>query len=653
MFCSFAILVLETIFFIIFLISYIHHVTLSTTGQYSTNSSEFNSYTKAIIAMEFLMFIFGVSQFVFYVLTFKCENHFLFMFFTVFSFICFIICWILSIVFFCKSPEYQFIRSANEFDSTKSIKIYSFQSFKDQIEKWSQQDPVLCLQTIGSTKNKICSSLVNITTSKNVKHSFDDDGFNFKDITGDSLMLVDLHVELQWNNENEKKIQLLQEEMATCSKNILMASNVTRLEGLQNVPDMILMTKTGKMPKKLTKGLALTRGIFGLGLDVINDLSSIPVYDRTIKITESTFNYTFDCSKFDYQCHDVPDENEIYEENKELFVFDDKLKEEKTSFWEKVKKMIVSKNLNLFSKKSPKEYQQRRLSRSFYLSKSAYSGDFSCFDFNGEKTYFKSEELMSVKMKNLQSDIFKPVWYLGTVDKELYVVIRGSYSLTDWITDASYHVEINNKNSYHIGFYYAARYVWGDIFKTVIDYRKKGYTIIFTGHSYGGSVAQILHQIAASYILDVYSYVFGAPASMGKTVAAQIKSNCYSFIYCNDLAPRVMNYVTALKKSKWLNNPMLNQFFKEIYVNRLQKSKDWTSSGSEEITEPVGTIYHLPYRTDDKSKWGSISSCIKTINFWFYAYDLNGIQHAIDDHKLEMYYQFLGYEDGLIPPESF
>lgn len=97
--------------------------------------------------------------------------------------------------------------------------------------------------------------------------------------------------------------------------------------------------------------------------------------------------------------------------------------------------------MNIFSKKHIKSITRDRLSRSYYLSESAYSGDFSnygkSFDSKIYKSIaFKSGNLIDIKKSNKISCKFKPIWYIGTHGNDFYVVIRGSKEKGDYYTDA-------------------------------------------------------------------------------------------------------------------------------------------------------------------------------------------------------------------------
>lgn len=116
----------------------------------------------------------------------------------------------------------------------------------------------------------------------------------------------------------------------------------------------------------------------------------------------------------------------------------------------------------------------------------------------------------------------RPPFYIGKRDndKEIWVTVRGSYSLDDYITDAKASKIVMTTGSYHKGFYYAVKNVWVDVNKIIKDYQSKDYDIIFTGHSYGGAVANVLHRLAYSCYPELkdrfYTITFGAPPAMGK-----------------------------------------------------------------------------------------------------------------------------------------
>lgn len=637
--CSIILTFLSVAFFIMFLVCYSHHDHFSKTGQYSTDKEKWPPYLKGIIAMEFLMFIFAIVQLVFFICAFKCYNP-TFAILAAVSAVLFFVCWIISILLFNFSPEYDFIKSINTFNPDSDVKLYSWDSFKEQMTKWSHKKPSLYLELVGISNDQICSDFINITTVQNIKNSVELDPINFNDISGDSLIMVDIQVEIKYDSENEKKLNDLQKDIKKCADSKGVASTVSKIDGLDKIPDAVLITKNGEIPSKLKKNLAITRAIFGMGFDVITDILSFPIYDRKIKISETTFDYSFDCSKLQYQCIQIPNETKTMNLKKKT--------NSNLSYWSKMKNILNEHIIKLFKRKIPKSYNRERLSRSFYLSKAAYTGDFRSY----EGKTFSSGNLIEIIKSNIINGKFRPNWYMGTHGKDLYVTIRGSNSLNDFLTDAAFGVSTEIDLSYHRGFYYAARYVWGEIESDARKYRNEGYTIVFTGHSYGGSVAQILHRFAhASFGGGVCSYVFGAAASMGKNTASLIKNECYSFVYCNDIVPRLMNYVQSSKGVLSLI-PLLQAITLDINIGSMKNSENWGSTGNEKITEPVGTIYHLPYHDDAKSNWGSISSTKTNIEYSFYQYNFHSIQYAKKDHDLGMYYTFLQYYDGLMMPSE-
>ena len=653
LFFSFILVLIELSFFIMFLITFIHQKKFSLSAQYSNSYKEYPNYAKAIIALEFSMLIFGICQFIFFIIAFKINS--IFKYFTIVSLICFFCCWIATIILFCTSSEYSFIKSFHNRNLPDiNIKLYSLDSFEEQINIWSKKNPSLYLQAFGSTENTVCFGYLNIST-KTEKSSSSKIDTNFKDIIGDSIVLIDLVVDIKWNSENEEKINVLKNEITKCTKKTIESNDISKIDGIQQIPDVIIMTKDGKIPKKLTKTNALIRAIFGLGLDVITELTSVPIFKRSITISDFSIDQSFDCSKFDYQCTDFT--NHLIDTNENSN--DEKIDKKEISFFTKMKNYFKQKINNLFSKKSPKAMRRNRMSRSFYLCQSSYSGNFGYLSVKNNKNEKSSFQLMDIIYKNTDNGVFKPVFYVGVKNQDLYVVIRGSYSIFDWITDAQVSVNSISTYSYHRGFMCAADYVWNQISNIIDDYVKKGYSIIFTGHSYGGSVAQILHHFAyKKYLMqindlyDISSYVFGAAASMGARPAKHIKNNCFSFVYCNDIVPRLLKFVDDFRNSGGFRNELIRLAISDFYKNSLVNSKDWFPFGDERIIHPVGTIYHLPYRSGDSNKnWGSISSTIKTINSVddnFYKYNGNDILYATQDHSLDWYGKnMIGYHDGL------
>lgn len=89
--------------------------------------------------------------------------------------------------------------------------------------------------------------------------------------------------------------------------------------------------------------------------------------------------------------------------------------------------------------------------------------------------------------------MYKPKFYCLEHSNDLYVVVRGSESNDDWLTDFDcneVHQIIRGKDIYfHYGFYTAANYIIDNINTFLTrDYEN----IYFVGHSYGAGVSSVL-----------------------------------------------------------------------------------------------------------------------------------------------------------------
>ena len=134
------------------------------------------------------------------------------------------------------------------------------------------------------------------------------------------------------------------------------------------------------------------------------------------------------------------------------------------------------------------------------LSTSAYSSNYSHF----KGTLFS---------KSTTNDFEMPTFYVYTQKDTLFIIIRGSNSAHDYLTDAEITETLTNYGIFHTGFYKAALYVYKNTENIINKWKGK---VFFVGHSYGGSVSQILVAISYYYKqdIDAYAISYGPMPSM-------------------------------------------------------------------------------------------------------------------------------------------
>lgn len=133
--------------------------------------------------------------------------------------------------------------------------------------------------------------------------------------------------------------------------------------------------------------------------------------------------------------------------------------------------------------------------------------------------------------------------------KQLYVIFRGSASLTNWLDDAevlqvSYDTFPDCNCKVHNGFYKSATNIYSQVEDSLNDMLDifPSYDIIVTGHSYGAAVAQLvaMELISRKYTISVYNY--GQPRIGNPTYAAFVNtklSNSWRITHHKDMVPHV------------------------------------------------------------------------------------------------------------------
>lgn len=139
-----------------------------------------------------------------------------------------------------------------------------------------------------------------------------------------------------------------------------------------------------------------------------------------------------------------------------------------------------------------------------------------------------------------ESSIFSPSYVCLEENKTLYVLIKGSSSDFDWISDAFGNEESLNIFDttiyFHYGFLSAARGIMYEIKDILCNYD----TIYFAGHSYGAAVASILCLFAkANFRLSfrkIYAFCYVPPPAMPFCPTC-VKKCIYAFINRCDIVP--------------------------------------------------------------------------------------------------------------------
>ena len=183
---------------------------------------------------------------------------------------------------------------------------------------------------------------------------------------------------------------------------------------------------------------------------------------------------------------------------------------------------------------------------SVWLSGAAYCNKegYSSMELAGPANDFQYYETLYDKSTDLQG-------YTGVIHetKQLYVVFRGSASITNWLDDAEvlqvpYNTFPECNCKVHTGFYKSAKNIYPQVessIRDMLDIFPK-YMITVTGHSYGAAVANLvaMELVSNNYMASVYNY--GQPRIGNSAYADFVNtklSNNWRFTHHKDMVPHV------------------------------------------------------------------------------------------------------------------
>jgi hypothetical protein len=191
-------------------------------------------------------------------------------------------------------------------------------------------------------------------------------------------------------------------------------------------------------------------------------------------------------------------------------------------------------------------YEETQAYTTVYLSGAAYCGkdNYNSMLLAGPATGFVYKETLYDVKTDLQG-------YIGYIQsqKSIYVVIRGSSSILNWIDD--FEVKLVNYDSWptcncnvHYGFYRSAQSVANKTVNSVLRLKKKfpEYSVIMTGHSYGAATTQLLGMEIEKYGIDVQIYNYGQPRIGDANYAGFVNTiidDYWRFTHNKDIVPHL------------------------------------------------------------------------------------------------------------------
>ena len=202
-------------------------------------------------------------------------------------------------------------------------------------------------------------------------------------------------------------------------------------------------------------------------------------------------------------------------------------------------------------------WDNRTLNTAVWLSGAAYCDkhEYPNMILDGYATGFEYRDTLYDPHTDVQG-------YIGVMPstKTVYVVIRGSSSIMNWLDD--FEVSLVDYNTYpdcechvHRGFYHSAMEIHNKTIDIVRVLRKEYPKVVVTGHSYGASVGTLLAMelIRAGIDTDIYNY--GQPR-VGDAVFAEFANKIvpeyWRMTHYKDIVPHlpltVMNYVHSCRE---------------------------------------------------------------------------------------------------------
>lgn len=209
---------------------------------------------------------------------------------------------------------------------------------------------------------------------------------------------------------------------------------------------------------------------------------------------------------------------------------------------------MVFMNLFLFLAflSSVLSYDSTQLNTGVWLSGAAYCGkdNYKTMILGGPASGFIYKDTLYDVKTDLQG-------YIGILPttKTIYVVIRGSSSVMNWLDD--FEIKLVPYNTFpecnctvHYGFYNSALGVASKTIDTVKMLQKQytGYSVVVTGHSYGASCGQLLAMELSKNGVHAKLYDYGQPRVGDAKYAAFVNTKIteyYRTTHNKDIVPHV------------------------------------------------------------------------------------------------------------------
>lgn len=191
-------------------------------------------------------------------------------------------------------------------------------------------------------------------------------------------------------------------------------------------------------------------------------------------------------------------------------------------------------------------YDLEQANTCIYLSGAAYceKENYKTMQLVGSATGFVYQDTLY----DLKTDIQGYIGYI-TAKKTIYVVLRGTSSVQNWLDDAEvklvdYQTWPTCNCKVHNGFYKSVQEITNKTINVVSFLKKKfpTYSVISTGHSYGAATSQLLGMELEKKGIHVEIYNYGQPRVGDSKYAGFVNtiiSNYWRFTHNKDIVPHV------------------------------------------------------------------------------------------------------------------
>ncbi|MCC6759041.1 MAG: lipase family protein [Candidatus Omnitrophica bacterium] len=134
-------------------------------------------------------------------------------------------------------------------------------------------------------------------------------------------------------------------------------------------------------------------------------------------------------------------------------------------------------------------------------------------------------------------DVGETQAFLAANKDIVVLVIRGTTSWKDWLTNVRFVLTPSAVGKVHLGFHQALDLVWEGIYETLCTWKDRDQTLWVTGHSLGGALATLAVDRLTEKLMDVSGlYTFGQPRVGDRKFADNFDRNMkrYSFRFVDD-----------------------------------------------------------------------------------------------------------------------